>query len=63
MHVVRLLAPRSTARITRRTSISRATGIRARWQAGYADTKRMLKRAPWKRPVDPIEGVVIHDPV
>jgi hypothetical protein len=23
----------------------------------------MLRRAPWNRPVDPIDGVVIHDPI
>ena len=22
----------------------------------------MIERAPWRAPVDPIEGVVIHDP-
>ena len=27
---------------------------------GYADTMRMLSAAPWTRPVDPIEGVIIH---
>ena len=36
-------------------------GIRERWQAGYTDTKRMIVRAPWTVPVDPMDGVVIHD--
>ena len=38
-----------------------AAGIRARWQAGVADTLRMLERAPWDDPVDPREGVVVHE--
>jgi NTE family protein len=37
-------------------------GIRSRWRAGYEDTKRMIERAPWTAPVDPMDGVVIHDP-
>ena len=36
-------------------------GIRSRWQAGYADTRRVLEAAPWTTPVDPMDGVVIHD--
>ena len=32
-------------------------------QAGYADTKRMIARAPWEAAVDPMDGVVIHDPL
>ena len=35
--------------------------MRTRWEAGYAETRRILALAPWERPVDPIEGVVIHD--
>jgi Patatin phospholipase len=41
----------------------KTVGIRARWQAGYEDTQRLLERAPWTAPVDPEEGVVIHDPI
>jgi len=36
-------------------------GVRSRWQAGKEDTLRMLDLAPWNRPVDPVEGVIIHD--
>ncbi len=38
-----------------------AAGIRARWQAGHTETRRIVALAPWQRPVDPMEGVVIHD--
>jgi len=36
------------------------TGITARCEAGYADTQKMLARKPWEKPVDPMEGVIIH---
>ena len=36
-------------------------GIRERWREGYADTRAMIERAPWRAPVDPMDGVVIHD--
>ena len=38
-----------------------AAGIRARWQAGYADAKRMLERAPWNAPVGPTDSILIHE--
>ncbi len=34
--------------------------IRARWQAGYADARRMIEQRPWERPVDPIVGVTVY---
>jgi NTE family protein len=63
MHVARLLAPKIEGEDHTKDIDFTAAGIRARWQAGYADTRAMLKRAPWNRPVDPIDGVVIHDPL
>jgi NTE family protein len=63
MHVARLIAPKIDGEDHTKDIDFTPTGIRARWQAGYADTKAMLKRAPWNQPVDPIDGVVIHDPV
>ena len=63
MHVARLVAPRIDGEDHTKDIDFTPAGIRARWQAGYADTRRMLERAPWMAPVDPIDGVVIHDPV
>lgn len=34
--------------------------IHARWEAGYADTHRMIARRPWDDPVDPMIGVTLH---
>jgi NTE family protein len=61
MHVVRLIAPAIDGEDHTKDIDFTPGGIRARWQAGYADARRMLKRSPWQRPVDPSEGVIIHD--
>jgi NTE family protein len=62
MHVVLLLAPRlENENCTKDIDFS-PSGIRQRWDAGYADTRRSLERAPWEGQVDPLEGVIIHGP-
>jgi len=63
MHVARLNAPNLDNEDHTKDIDFTPDGIRVRWQAGYADTRRMLERAPWKKAVDPTEGVVIHEPV
>jgi NTE family protein len=62
MHVVRLVAPQVDGEDHTKDIDFTPAGIRERWQAGYAATRRMIEHAPWRAPVDPIEGVVIHDP-
>ncbi|HTS21342.1 MAG TPA: patatin-like phospholipase family protein [Casimicrobiaceae bacterium] len=62
MHVVRLVAPRLDGEDHTKDIDFTAAGIRARRHAGYAATRRVIQRAPWSAAVDPIEGVVIHDP-
>jgi NTE family protein len=60
MHVVQLLAPRlATEDHTKDIDFS-ASGIRARWEAGYADTSRTVAAAPWEGEFDPLEGVILH---
>jgi NTE family protein len=60
MHVAHLVAPRlETEDHTKDIDFSPA-GIRARREAGYADTMSMVQRSPWLEPTDPIEGVVEH---
>jgi NTE family protein len=63
MHVVRLNAPNLDGEDHTKDIDFTVEGIRARRAAGYADTKRMLERAPWEHAVDPVEGIVIHEPV
>jgi len=61
MHVARLNAPRLDGEDQLKDIDFTPAGIRARWQAGYNATRRMVGLAPWSRPVDAVEGVVIHD--
>jgi len=63
MHVARLNAPNLKGEDHTKDIDFTPGGIRARWQAGHDDTKRMLAHAPWMNPVDPTQGIVIHEPV
>jgi len=60
MHVAHLLAPRLDSEDHTKDIDFTPNGIRARRDAGYADTMRMIERAPWTAPADPIEGVIEH---
>lgn len=61
MHVAHLLAPRVEGEDQMKDIDFTPDGVRARREAGYADTMRMIRRAPWVDcDVDPIEGVVEH---
>jgi NTE family protein len=61
MHLVRLNAPRLDHEDYLRDIDFTASSIHARWQAGYADTMRILERRPWEAPIDPMVGVAVHD--
>jgi NTE family protein len=61
MHVIRLKAPRLDHEDHLRDIDFTSAGIHARWQAGYADTMRVLQRRPWDAPIDPMMGVAVHD--
>jgi len=60
MHVAQLVAPRLDGEDHTKDIDFSATGVGARLQAGYRDTMRMIERAPWEAPADPIEGVIVH---
>ena len=47
MHVVRLLAPALEGEDHTKDIDFSPAGIRARWEAGYADTRRVIAKAPW----------------
>ena len=61
MHVVSLKAPRIGNEDHTKDIDFSAAGIRARWQAGYEDTRRIIALRPWDREIDPIEGIAIHE--
>jgi len=60
MHVAHLLAPRLEGEDHTKDIDFSPAGIKARREAGYVDTMKMVERAPWREPTDPIEGVVEH---
>ncbi|MBX3605192.1 MAG: patatin-like phospholipase family protein [Piscinibacter sp.] len=61
MHVAHLVAPRVDGEDHTKDIDFTPAGVLARRQAGYADTRRMIERAPWERSgTDPIEGVIEH---
>lgn len=63
MHVVRLLAPQLNNEDHLKDVDFSPGGIRERWDAGYAHTSEMLRKAPWRAPSDPLEGFVLHETV
>jgi NTE family protein len=62
MHVVRLLAPTLDHEDQTKDVDFSASGVRKRWAAGLADTRRVLEARPWEGPSDPMAGVVLHEP-
>jgi len=62
MHVVRLLAPRLDDDDHTKDIDFSASGIRMRWEAGYAAAAGAITRAPWTGEFDPLEGVILHEP-
>ena len=61
MHVVRLLAPTLDGEDHTKDIDFSPAGIRARWEAGYADTRGVIAKAPWQGEFDPIEGFILHE--
>jgi NTE family protein len=60
MHLVEINAqPIEGETNARDYDFSRAA-VRARWQAGYTDTCRMLVREPWNNPIDPATDVTVY---
>jgi NTE family protein len=63
MHVVRLLAPRLENENHTKDIDFTPSGIRMRREAGFEATMRALRQAPWEGDFDPIEGVILHEPM
>jgi NTE family protein len=60
MHVAHLAAPRLPGEDCTKDIDFTPGGVQARLDAGRADTMKMIERAPWREPGDPIEGVIEH---
>ncbi len=61
MHVVRLLAPVLASDDHAKDIDFSPEGIDSRWQAGLADTRRVLAARPWENAADPLEGFILHE--
>jgi NTE family protein len=61
MHVVQLLAPQLGHEDHTKDIDFSPTGIKQRWEAGYAHTKAVLAREPWQGQFDPLSGVILHE--
>lgn len=61
MHVVRLVAPPLAGEDHSKDIDFSASGIQFRWDAGYADTMKVLAQAPWTHEFDPLEGFILHE--
>ena len=61
MQVVRLLAPPVDGEDHTKDIDFSPAGIRARREAGYRDTLRVIEEAPWQGEFDPIEGFILHE--
>lgn len=62
MHVIRLTAPALDGEDHTKDIDFSTAGIRQRRQAGLADTRAMIERAPWNDAFDPDAGVIQHFP-
>lgn len=60
MHVIILEAPPLPGEDYTKDIDFSTCSIRARWDAGYAQTLQIVKNAPWTAPADPLEGVILH---
>jgi NTE family protein len=47
--------------LTRMHVVRLLASLRRRWDAGYADTQRVLSIAPWEGEFNPIEGFILHE--
>jgi len=61
MHVVRLIAPALDNESHLKDIDFSAEGIGQRRAAGYRDTMATIRRAPWRNPHDPEEGLILHE--
>jgi NTE family protein len=63
MHIVRLLAPSLPNEDHTKDVDFSPSGIQQRWEAGYANARNTIGRAPWEEEFDPLQGVILHEPV
>ena len=63
MHVIPLSVPRLGGEDHTKDIDFSPHGIRARWEAGYNETRRVIEWAPWRRQGDAMDGIIVHEEV
>jgi NTE family protein len=61
MHFIQLVAPRIDGEDALKGIDFTPAGIRARWDAGLRDTRKVLAKQPWEGEFDPLEGLYLHE--
>jgi NTE family protein len=61
MHVVQLMAPKLDNEDHTKDIDFSPAGIRERWRAGYNHMRGALQQAPWRKEIDPTEGLILHE--
>ncbi|RBA23585.1 patatin-like phospholipase family protein [Herminiimonas fonticola] len=61
MHVISLQAPALEGEDHTKDIDFTPNGIAQRWNAGRNFARSKIASAPWDQPVDPIQGIVVHD--
>lgn len=61
MHVLTLHAPELDGEDQSKDLDFTPEGIASRWKAGLDAARRTIEAAQWNAPVDPIEGIVVHE--
>jgi NTE family protein len=61
MHLMRLVAPRLPDEDHTKDMDFNAGRIQMRWQAGLNDARQMIAQQAWLAPVDPMDGLIVHD--
>jgi NTE family protein len=60
MHLIEINAEAIDGETNARDYDFSPAAIHARWEAGYADTRRIIARRPWDDPIDPMVGVSVY---
>jgi NTE family protein len=61
MHIIKLNAPPLAGEDHTKDIDFSADGIASRRAAGYEHARQMISSQPWETPIDPAEGVMLHE--
>ncbi len=61
MHVMNLDLPPMAGETALKDVDFSPNSLRARWREGYDCARKVVEAAPWTRPGDPLDGLVLHE--